>query len=109
LNLELTKKLGISQPPLMIDSQAKYAIVATGEASIYLRIPSPQAPDYRENIWDHAAGSILVEEAGGKVTDAVGRALDFTCGKRLKNNYGVLATNGWLHRTVVNALGPLLP
>ncbi len=109
LHRELAKKLGISQPPLMMDSQAKYAILARGEASIYVRIPSPQTPNYREKIWDHGAGSILVEEAGGKVTDALGRALDFTCGKRLENNYGIIATNGWLHRTVVNALGPLLP
>lgn len=109
LHRELAKKLGISQPPLMMDSQAKYAILARGEASIYVRIPSPQTPNYREKIWDHGAGSILVEEAGGKVTDTLGRALDFTCGKRLENNYGIIATNGWLHRTVVNALGPLLP
>ncbi len=109
LHRELAKKLGISRPPLMMDSQAKYAILARGEASIYVRIPSPQTPDYREKIWDHGAGSILVEEAGGKVTDARGRALDFTCGKRLENNYGIIATNGCLHRTVVNALGSLLP
>jgi 3'(2'), 5'-bisphosphate nucleotidase len=109
LNLELAKKLGISRPSIRMDSQAKYAILARGEASIYVRIPSPQTPDYREKIWDHAAGSILVEEAGGRVTDALDRALDFTCGKRLENNYGIVATNGWLHRTVVNALGPLLP
>ncbi|UCD70644.1 MAG: 3'(2'),5'-bisphosphate nucleotidase [Syntrophobacterales bacterium] len=109
LQLKLAKKLGISRPPLRMDSQAKYAILARGEASIYVRIPSPQTPNYREKIWDHAAGSILVEEAGGKVTDALDRALDFTCGKKLENNYGIIATNGWLHRTVVDALGPLLP
>jgi 3'(2'), 5'-bisphosphate nucleotidase len=109
LNLELAERLGISRPTLRMDSQAKYAILASGEASIYVRIPSPQTPDYREKIWDHAAGSILVEEAGGKVTDALDRGLDFTCGKRLENNYGIIVTNGRLHGTVVNALGPLLP
>jgi 3'(2'), 5'-bisphosphate nucleotidase len=109
LNLKLMEKLGISRPPLRMDSQAKYAILARGEASIYLRIPSPQTPDYREKIWDHAVGSILVEEAGGRVTDALNRGLDFTRGKRLEKNYGIIVTNGWLHKTVVNALGPLLP
>ena len=109
LNLELAAKLGISHPPLRMDSQVKYAILARGEASIYVRIPSPQTPDYREKIWDHAAGSILVEEGGGKVTDALGLGLDFTSGKRLEKNYGILVTNGLLHSTVVNALGPLLP
>lgn len=29
---------------------------------------------YREKIWDHCAGSIVVEEAGGKITDAAGGA-----------------------------------
>jgi len=109
LNLELAERLGISRPTLRMDSKAKYAILARGEASIYVRIPSPQTPDYREKIWDHAAGSILVEEAGGKVTDALDRGLDFTCGKRLENNYGIIVTNGQLHGTVVNALRPLLP
>ena len=109
LNLELARKLGIRQPPLRMDSQAKYAILARGEASIYIRIPSPQTPRYREKIWDHAAGSILVEEAGGRVTDALGQGLDFRCGKILENNYGITVTNGRLHETVVRALGSLLP
>ncbi len=109
LHLELAKKLGISRPPLRMDSQAKYAILARGETSIYVRIPSPQTPDYREKIWDHAAGSILVEEAGGRVTDALNRGLNFSRGKTLEDNYGIIVTNGWLHRSVINALGPLLP
>jgi len=109
LNLELARKLGIRRPPLRMDSQAKYAILARGEASIYIRIPSPKTPDYREKIWDHAAGSILVEEAGGRVTDALGRELDFRSGKRLEKNYGIIVTNGRLHEKVVNALGSFLP
>ncbi len=38
----------------------------------------------REKIWDHAAGFIIVEEAGGRVTDAAGRRLDFTQGRHLE-------------------------
>jgi 3'(2'), 5'-bisphosphate nucleotidase len=109
LNLKLTEKLGISRSSVRMDSQAKYAILARGDASIYVRIPSPRTPDYREKIWDHAAGSIIVEEAGGKVTDALNRGLDFRCGQRLEKNYGILVTNGWLHSAVAKALGPLLP
>ncbi len=109
LNLELMEKLGISRSSIRMDSQAKYAILARGEACLYVRIPSPQTPDYREKIWDHAAGSILVEEAGGRVTDAMGRTLDFTCGKKLEKNYGIIVTNGRLHSRVLDALGPLLP
>jgi 3'(2'), 5'-bisphosphate nucleotidase len=31
-------------------------------------------------IWDHAAGVLIVEEAGGKVVDFRGNALDFSVG-----------------------------
>ncbi|MEZ4596864.1 MAG: inositol monophosphatase family protein [Chloroflexota bacterium] len=61
--------LGVTAPPLRLDSQTKYALVARGDASIYLRIPRA---GYVEWVWDHAAGSIVVEEAGGVVSDIDG-------------------------------------
>ena len=67
-----------------------------------------KTPDYRENIWDHAAGYLVVAEAGGRVTDVHGNALDWSQGKRLENNIGVLATNGLMHDEVVRALANLL-
>lgn len=100
----VARRLNITTSPLRMDSQAKYAVLARGEASIYLRLPSPETPDYRERIWDHAAGSIVIEEAGGRVTDAFGRALDFSQGKRLKKNQGIVVTNGLLHDAVLQAL-----
>ncbi len=100
----LARKLNISRSPFRMDSQAKYGIVARGEATLYLRVPSPSEPGYREKIWDHAAGSILTEEAGGKVTDLAGRPLDFAHGIKLERNRGVIVTNGLLHETVLKAL-----
>lgn len=98
------KRLGIVQPSIQMDSQAKYGIVARGDASIYLRLPSPKTPDYKEKVWDHAAGTILVEEAGGRVSDTFGEPLDFGVGYRLTQNTGVIATNGRLHERVLAAL-----
>lgn len=100
----LAQKLNISKPHLQMDSQAKYGIVARGEATIYLRVPSPSEPNYKEKIWDHAAGSIIAEEAGGKVTDIFGHALDFSCGIRMEKNHGVVVTNGILHDVILGAL-----
>jgi 3'(2'), 5'-bisphosphate nucleotidase len=94
----------ITSPALKMDSQAKYAAVARGDASLYLRLPSPASPDYREKIWDHAAGSLIVEEAGGRVTDMRGNALDFSSGVRMRNNVGVVASNGFLHEGVLTVL-----
>jgi len=87
-----------------MDSQAKYGIVARGEVALYLRMPSPSEPGYKENIWDHAAGAIIAEEAGGRVTDIVGRSLDFSSGTRMEKNYGILVSNGMLHEVVLKAL-----
>ncbi len=103
----LARALGITRPALRLDSQAKYGVVARGEADIYLRLPSPQAPDYRECIWDHAAGALLVEEAGGRVTDALGADLDFSQGRQLTKNRGVIVSNGQLHPAILNALRQL--
>ena len=99
----IVKTLGITAEPIRMDSQAKYATVARGEAQIYLRLPTKA--EYQEKIWDHAAGLIVVEEAGGKVTDISGRPLEFTHGPTLAANKGVVATNGRIHGAVIRAIG----
>jgi 3'(2'), 5'-bisphosphate nucleotidase len=100
----IARSVGITAPSIRMDSQAKYGTVAAGEAALYLRLPSPKTPDYREKIWDHAAGAIVIEEAGGKVTDMHGKPLDFSLGKTLAQNQGVIASNGTIHDTVLEAL-----
>jgi len=97
----IARRLGITAPPYRIDSQCKYAVVARGEASIYLRLPRDMS--YREKVWDHAAGSIVVEEAGGRVTDLDGRPLDFSGGRLLGAHRGIVATNGAIHEHVLEA------
>jgi len=105
--LAISQRLLISSPPEQMDSQVKYGIVASGLAEIYLRIPNPATPDYREKIWDHAAGSLIVEEAGGKVSDIEGRKLDFSAGKTLLRNRGILATNSAVHKRVLEIVAEL--
>ncbi len=100
----LAGALGIKAPSIRMDSQAKYCLVARGDADIYLRLPNPKTPQYREKVWDHAAGAILVTEAGGKVTDVHGKPLGFGQGDRLMGNIGVVATNGLVHHEVLNVL-----
>jgi 3'(2'), 5'-bisphosphate nucleotidase len=102
----VARLLGISAEPYRIDSQCKYGAVARGDASIYLRLPT--RADYVEKIWDHAAGKLVVELAGGRVTDVHGAPLDFTCGARLSANSGVIATSGRFHDEVVAAVGSIL-
>lgn len=49
--------------------------------------------------WDQAAGSLILREAGGRITDFSGRDFDV---------YGneVLGTNGYIHRQMMRVLNP---
>lgn len=100
----LASAMRIAADPVGMDSQAKYAVLAAGGGEMIVRLLSPDRPDYREKIWDQAAGSIVVEEAGGRVTDLDGKPLDFSQGRTLANNRGVIATNGPLHEAVLAGL-----
>jgi 3'(2'), 5'-bisphosphate nucleotidase len=102
----ISQILGVTSPPIRIDSQCKYAALARGDASIYMRLPT--SDDYVEKIWDHAAGWIIVKEAGGEVTDVYGKPLDFSSGRELRHNTGILGTNGKLHLKVVDAVRRVL-
>jgi 3'(2'), 5'-bisphosphate nucleotidase len=101
----IAERLDIEAEPVRLDSQAKYAVVARGEAEAYLRLP--KSADYVEKIWDHAGGVIIVEEAGGVVTDVAGNPLDFTHGRCLMKNRGVVASNRALHGALLGAIRDL--
>jgi 3'(2'), 5'-bisphosphate nucleotidase len=101
----IAQRLGIAAAPVRMDSQAKYGVVARGEAEIYLRMPT--RADYREKIWDHAAGVLIVQEAGGTATDVAGKPLEFHHGRELAANRGVIVTSGRLHGRVLEALRQL--
>ena len=92
--------------PVRVDSQAKYALVARGDADAYLRL-SP-TPDYRECLWDHAAGALVAIEAGCIVTDSRGIPMDFSTGRRLTQSQGVICAPPRLHAELVAALAPLV-
>jgi 3'(2'), 5'-bisphosphate nucleotidase len=102
----VARSLGITAPPVRMDSQAKYAAIARGDAEIYMRLPT--RADYREKIWDHAAGMLIVEAAGGTVTDVDGAPLAFDQGRCLERNRGVLASNGVAHDRLVAAVQQVL-
>ena len=53
---------------------------------------------------DHAPGSILVEEAGGVVTDSRGEPLNFGLGRTLGENFGIVAAGRAVHRRVLEAV-----
>ena len=105
-NALIAKILKITGKPVQMDSQAKYGSVARGAGDIYLRLPVRK--DYQEKIWDHAAGDLIVREAGGQVTDIHGDRLNFSLGRTLKENKGVIATPANIHAEVLKAVSEVL-
>ncbi|KAG2218951.1 hypothetical protein INT45_004643 [Circinella minor] len=103
---EIAKLLGITRPSVRMDSQAKYCSISRGDGDIYLRLPTSKT--YVEKIWDHASGSLLVHEAGGKVTDVNGKPLDFSIGRTLEANKGVIAANTKIFDRVLESVQKVL-
>lgn len=95
--------MGAGNRSVLMDSMAKYVLMAAGYCDVLMRLVPPGST-YREKVWDHAAGWLAVKEAGGEVTDSEGRALDFTTGRVLSNNTGLLVTNGKLHQVALLGL-----
>jgi 3'(2'), 5'-bisphosphate nucleotidase len=85
-----------------MDSQCKYGCIARGDAEIFMRLPVND--QYVEKIWDHAPGYLLVKEAGGVVTDINGKDIDFSRGRTLNMNRGIIATSKSLHPFVIEAI-----
>jgi HAL2 family 3'(2'),5'-bisphosphate nucleotidase len=101
----LLQHLGANQRVLRLDSQAKYAVVARGQADAYLRLPTRK--DYVERIWDHAAGSLVATEGGCVVSDVHGRQLDFGQGRGLERNRGLVVARAGAHERILRAIAEL--
>ncbi|PSR76362.1 hypothetical protein PHLCEN_2v8502 [Hermanssonia centrifuga] len=101
-NERVAEVLGVKRAPTRMDSQAKYGALVRGDGGVYLRMPT--GTGYREKIWDHAPGAVLVEEAGGVITDSRGQPLDFGLGRTLGENFGVVAAGKEVHSRVLEAV-----
>jgi 3'(2'), 5'-bisphosphate nucleotidase len=77
-------------------SGLKGALVATGVGDVYLQ------PGRAGMRWDACATEALVRAAGGMLTEQGGEELDYRNGE-IANLRGMIATNGKLHRAVIEA------
>jgi len=85
-----------------MDSQVKYGVVARGGSEFITRLPKKE---YHEWIWDHAAGRIVIEEAGGMQTDTEGALIDYGLGAKMdKDVDGILISAGGIfHEALLDA------
>ena len=93
----LASRTGARAPVPHGSSGLKAVLVAIGANDVYVQ-PGPAGMR-----WDACASEALVRAAGGELTDARGAPIDYAT-PDLVNSRGLLATNGRLHRRVVDAL-----
>lgn len=79
----------------------KVALIAERVCDIYIH-PSP-----RTKLWDTCAPQIILEEAGGLMTDLFGEPLRYDR-RDLQNRNGIVASNGAAHDAAIKKLRPLL-
>jgi 3'(2'), 5'-bisphosphate nucleotidase len=77
----------------------KGARVATGEADAYIQ------PGRAGKLWDSCALEAIVAAAGGRVSDARGRRLDYLS-PSIDHTLGLLVTNGELHEAMLALVLP---
>ncbi|KAK6932504.1 Inositol monophosphatase-like [Dillenia turbinata] len=99
----LVHGIGLRNQPLRVYSMVKYAAIARGDAEVFMKFARA---GYKEKIWDHAAGVVIIQEAGGVVTDAGGCLLDFSKGIYLEGlDRGIIACSGAdLHDKIIKAV-----
>ena len=73
---------------------------ALGERDLYVN------PSSKSSAWDTCAPEALLVQAGGRLTDLGGRPLLYAA-RELRNERGLLASNGAAHDAIVEKLRPL--
>jgi len=99
---EIRRELGMTASEIRMDSQVKYLALAASDGELIIRLP--RSGGQHENTWDHAAGVLLVEQAGGLASDLNGERLDFGAGRQMVRNLGVVAGNQRMHEAALAAL-----
>ena len=79
----------------------KIGLIAEAKCDIYIHL-SP-----RTKLWDTCAPQIILEEAGGRMTDIFGFPLRYDV-RDVQNHNGILASNRVSHDEAVTKLKPLL-
>jgi len=85
---------------IQMDSMAKFCLIANGDANIYIKPLNKE----RSFSWDFLPGTLLVNEAGGEVSDLNGNPLKFLNEKVLVSASGLIASNTVIHQKILKSM-----
>ena len=97
----VVQSFGVKQEVRRGSVGIKVGLIVEQQCDLYVHL-SP-----RTKQWDTCAPEIILQEAGGKLTDLFGQPLRYNS-PEVQNRNGIVASNGVAHQEVIAALGPLL-
>ena len=83
-----------------IGSSLKVTEIASGEAEIYITTTDKMKQ------WDTCASNCIISEAGGKMTDILGKDMIYNT-ESVNHENGILVTNGIIHQDALHAVSRL--
>ncbi len=89
-------RLGITEQVQSGSVGLKVGLLAEGQAHLYLHLGA------KTNQWDTCAPQVIIEAAGGVMTDRDGQPLQYNIAE-IRNLNGVVASNGVMHARVIEA------
>ena len=98
---KVVKAFGIKEEVRRGSVGIKIGLLVEQQCDLYVHL-SP-----RTKQWDTCAPEIILEEAGGRITDLFGNPLRYN-DPELQNRNGVVASNGSAHDEIIQCLKPLL-
>lgn len=72
----------------------KLCLIAAGSRDLYVN------PAAKTKAWDTCAPEVILNAAGGKLSDLYGAAVDYRC-EDLRHHHGLVGSNGHLHAQVI--------
>jgi 3'(2'), 5'-bisphosphate nucleotidase len=97
----IIKDLGLKQEIGRGSVGVKIGMIAEQTCDLYIHL------SHRTKFWDTCAPQIILEEAGGRITDLFGSEFRYNLGNVMNLN-GILASNGVSHEEVLARLTPIL-
>lgn len=95
---EVRERSGISDEIQIGSVGIKLSLIAAGERDLYIN------PAGKTKLWDTCAPSVILHEAGGRLTDLLGRPLNYR--GELGHRAGLVASNGPLHEAALKQIAP---
>lgn len=104
---KLADTLGAQYPGLDLwASHVRYAALVLGGADAWVRLASRESAVFY--IWDNAGAQLIFTELGGRITDFDGKPIDFSAGRGLHANNGMIAARASVFDAIFKTANELL-